>query len=67
MPQTLPRVPEGHHHQWVNACLAGYGEHELSSSFDIAGPLTESVLMGNLAIQAMTIKKNTRKLTPKKG
>ncbi len=29
----------------------------LSSNFDIAGPLTESVLMGNLAIRSTNIQK----------
>ena len=50
--QTLARVPEGHYVQWVNACIAGYGKNELSSSFDYAGPLTESILMGNLALRS---------------
>jgi predicted dehydrogenase len=54
--QTLARVPEGHYIQWVNACIAGYGKKELSSSFDYAGPLTETILMGNLALQAWNIK-----------
>jgi predicted dehydrogenase len=49
--------PEGHYAQWVEACLAGYGKNELSSPFDIAGPLTESVLMGNLAIRSYDIRK----------
>lgn len=50
--ETIPRVPEGHYLQWVNACMAGYGKMECSSDFDIAGPLTESVLMGNLALRS---------------
>ncbi|MEO5980520.1 MAG: Gfo/Idh/MocA family oxidoreductase [Chryseolinea sp.] len=54
--QTIARVPEGHYVQWVNACMAGYGKKELSSSFDYAGPLTETILMGNLALQAWNIK-----------
>lgn len=55
---TLPRVEGaigGHYAQWVNACIAGHGSKEykeLSSPFSIAGPLTESVLMGNLAIRS---------------
>ncbi|MBS1489774.1 MAG: Gfo/Idh/MocA family oxidoreductase [Bacteroidetes bacterium] len=49
---TLARVPEGHYVQWVNACLKGYGNAETSSHFDYAGPFTESVLMGNLAIRS---------------
>jgi predicted dehydrogenase len=54
--QTIARVPEGHYVQWVNACMAGYGNQQLSSSFDYAGPLTETVLMGNLAIRSWNIK-----------
>ena len=54
--ETIARVPEGHYVQWVNACMAGYGKKELSSSFDYAGPLTETILMGNLALQAWNIK-----------
>lgn len=60
VPQKYKRVtggPEGHYAQWVEACLAGYGKNELSSPFDIAGPLTESVLMGNLAIRSYDIRK----------
>ncbi|RAI98730.1 hypothetical protein LX64_04715 [Chitinophaga skermanii] len=55
--QTIARVPEGHYVQWVNACLAGYGKKELSSPFEIAGPLTETILMGNLAIRSFDIRK----------
>ncbi len=50
--ESLPRVPEGHYLQWVNACMEGYGKEQCSSDFDIAGPLTESVLMGNLALRS---------------
>jgi predicted dehydrogenase len=56
VPQVKKRVPEGHYVQWVNACIAGYGKNELSSSFDYAGPLTESILMGNLALRSWNIK-----------
>jgi hypothetical protein len=56
VPQVTKRVPEGHYIQWVNACIAGYGKNELSSSFDYAGPLTESILMGNLALRSWNIK-----------
>ena len=63
VPQTIERVPnsaEGHYAAWVEACLKGYGSKEannLSSRFDVAGPLTESVLMGNLAIRSYNIRK----------
>ncbi len=50
--ETIARVPEGHYLQWVNACMAGYGNAETSSSFDYAGPFTESLLIGNLALKA---------------
>ncbi len=40
---------EGHQQQWVKACKQGYGAYT-SSPFSIAGPLTETVLMGNLAV-----------------
>ena len=56
IPQTLARVPEGHYVQWINACLAGYGKKEVSSPFEYAGPLTETILMGNLALRAWNIK-----------
>jgi hypothetical protein len=56
--QSIPRVEGGsggHYKQWVEACIAGYGSkqfNELSSPFSIAGPFTETVLMGNLAIRS---------------
>jgi len=56
--QTLARVPgsaEGHYAQWVEGAIAGYGNMELSSPFDLAGPLTEAVLMANLAIRVADI------------
>ncbi|MBB2145612.1 gfo/Idh/MocA family oxidoreductase [Pedobacter sp. LMG 31464] len=45
----------GHYAQWVEACIAGHGKKELSSPFEIAGPLTECLLMANLAIRAADI------------
>jgi predicted dehydrogenase len=61
IPQTIARVPggaeTGHYIQWVEACIAGYGKMEVSSPFDIAGPMTESILMGNLAIRSHDIRK----------
>jgi hypothetical protein len=61
MPKAkLPRVPgneAGHYTQWVDACLKGYGQMELSSAFDYAGPLTEAILMGNLAIRSYNQRK----------
>ena len=60
VPQTIKRVPGGeggHYAQWVEACLAGYGKLEVSSPFEIAGPLTETILIGNLAIRSHDIRK----------
>lgn len=45
----VPGGEEGHQQQWVKACKAGYGAYT-SSSFADAGPLTETVIMGNLAV-----------------
>ncbi len=56
MAPVMKRVPEGHYVQWVNACIAGFGKNELSSTFDYAGPLTETILMGNLALRSWNIK-----------
>jgi hypothetical protein len=49
----------GHHRKWVDACKAGFGSKEhlaLTSSFDYAGPMTETVLMGNLAIRSYMLR-----------
>ncbi|GAC1419914.1 MAG: Gfo/Idh/MocA family oxidoreductase [Flavisolibacter sp.] len=57
---TIARVPggaEGHYAQWVLGCIAGYGKTELSSPFQTAGPLTEALLMANLAIRGNDIRK----------
>jgi len=57
-PQKLARVPEGHYLQWANACMKGFGNAVTSSPFDYAGPFTESILMGNLAIRSYNLKVN---------
>ena len=54
--KTIPRVPEGHYVQWVNACIAGPGKGKTSSPFEYAGPFTESILIGNLAIRSYLMK-----------
>jgi hypothetical protein len=46
-PKTLPRSP-GHHQEWINACKGGA---PAGSNFDVAGPLAEVVLLGNIAIR----------------
>ena len=42
---------DGHQQQWVQACKKGYGAYT-SSAFEKSGPLTETVLMGNLAVRS---------------
>ncbi|MGJ1320358.1 Gfo/Idh/MocA family protein [Sphingobacterium spiritivorum] len=51
---------EGHYGQWVEACIAGYGKKEVSSPFEIAGPLTEALLMANLAIRGADMRINNK-------
>jgi hypothetical protein len=51
----VPGGADGHYGQWVDACLAGYekGSKAVDSPFiEYAVPLTQSVLMGNLAIRS---------------
>jgi predicted dehydrogenase len=48
---SIDRIPEGisgHEQDWVRACK---GEKPASSNFDYSGPLTEMVLMANLAVR----------------
>ncbi|MFO0887740.1 MAG: Gfo/Idh/MocA family oxidoreductase [Isosphaeraceae bacterium] len=45
---TLPRSP-GHHQEWIEACRVG---SPTGTNFDYAGPLTELVLLGNVALRA---------------
>jgi len=47
----VERGSDGHQTQWVDACKKGYGAYT-SSSFDVSGPLTETVIMGNLAVRS---------------
>ena len=60
-PPTPSDEPEfGHQRKWVDACKAGFdsAEHKaLTSSFDYSGPLTETVLMGNLAIRSYLLRR----------
>ena len=50
---------EGHQQQWVKACKEGFGAYT-SSPFDVSGPLTETVLMGNLAVRSYNYRKNDK-------
>lgn len=53
----VPNQANGHYAQWVEAAIAGYGKNEVSSPFEIAGPLTEALLMANLAIRGADIQR----------
>jgi predicted dehydrogenase len=60
VPEKFARVAgaaNGHYAQWVEASIAGYGKKPLSSPFEIAGPLTEALLMANLAIRGIDIQR----------
>ncbi len=49
-PKSIPRVPGSSPHQeWIRACKGGPTP---GSNFDYAGPLSEMVLLGNLALRA---------------
>jgi predicted dehydrogenase len=51
-PKTLPRIKDGekgHEQNWIDACKGG---PPACSNFEYAGPLTETVLLGNVAIRA---------------
>jgi len=52
----VPNGAEGHYAQWVEASIAGLGNMEVSSPFEVACPLTESLLMANLAIRGFDIR-----------
>lgn len=48
--KTIPRVPNGNAVQeWITACKGGM---KPGSNFEYAGPLTEMVLLGNVAVRA---------------
>lgn len=47
-PKTIPDSV-GHHQEWINACQQGT---PTTCSFDYSGPLTETVLLGNVAYRA---------------
>ncbi len=54
--KTLARSP-GHYQEWINACK---GSDAAGSNFDIAGPLTEVVLLGNVALRMELRKQMSR-------
>ena len=56
-PKVLPRS-NGHHEEWIQACKGG---PKAGSNFDWAGPLTEGVLLGNVALRSQLRDDLTRK------
>ncbi len=48
-PATLPRIKGTHEKNWIDACKGG---EPASSNFDYSGPMTEAVVLGNVAIRA---------------
>ena len=56
-PKILPRSI-GHYKEWVEACKGGKSG---GSNFEFAGPLTEVVLMGNIALRKELKEELTRK------
>lgn len=71
VPQKYQRIEgdmDGHYWQFVDACIAGYGKTQLSSPFEgYAGPLTETVLMGNLILRSFNIRKKIKRVDPVYG
>ena len=47
-PPSIPRAPDGPYKEWIAACKGG---PNCLSNFDYAGPLTEFVLLGNVALR----------------
>lgn len=56
-PQKLSRSP-GHHQEFINACKGG---DKAGSNFDWAGPMTEAVLLGNVALRSQLREDLTKK------
>jgi len=48
-PKTIPRVAGGHFAEWIRACKGGV---PAGANFDYSSRLTESVLVGNVALRA---------------
>ena len=47
----------GHHAEWIRACKGG---EKGGSNFDWAGPMTETILLGNVAIRPQLREKLTK-------
>lgn len=64
IPQKYKRVEggiDGHYWSWIDSCIAGYDKAEVESPFEgYAGPLTETVLMGNLMLRCYNIREKVK-------
>jgi len=49
-PEKLQSIG-GHHHTFIEAVIAGKGDGQLMSAIDYAAPLTEFILLGNVAMK----------------
>ncbi len=52
VPETLPKsdyFDRGHYEEWITACKGGAKAY---SNFDSSGPLTEMILLGNIALRS---------------
>jgi hypothetical protein len=49
VPKKVPRIVESHEQNWVNACM---GKAPASSPFEYAAQLTETMLLGVVALRA---------------
>ena len=71
IPEKYARVKgnmDGHWWQWVDASIAGYGNMEVDSPFvGYAGPLTETVLLGNLLLRSFNIREKIKRVDPVYG
>jgi hypothetical protein len=54
---SLPRVPQGAYREWSESCKT---HRPAGSHFDWAGPLAETVLLGNVALRVQLREKLTR-------
>ena len=65
VPKKYPRITggiDGHWWQWVDAAIAGYGNAEVDSPFvGYAGPLTETVLLGNLLLRSFNVQEKIKR------
>ena len=63
-PKTIPRIKDntdGHWNDWVRACKESTENRvEANSNFQYSGPLSESVVMGNLAIRLQELDKKLK-------